>query len=110
MQTTIKTRAIPKKTIIIMVLLVLAGIATFFITENGKVKKATRVLDALGYKDIQNVKVYKVLKIENKDTKIQGFRYFVTFKNNETNQECKGYALVDFKKNTAEDISCKDIK
>ena len=106
MQNSLQTRAIPKKSLIIMAILVLAGIATFFLTEKGKSQKVTRILYKVGYTDVKDVKVYGITKVENKDTRVQGFKYFVIFTDNKTNQKCRGFVLQDFKKNTADDITC----
>jgi len=110
MNTEIQTRSIPKKSFIIIAILVLLGVATFFITQNGKAQKVTKILIEMGYTNISDVKVYGVTKVENKDTKIQGFKYFVIFKNLETTQECRGFVLKDFKRKTAEDLICGDKK
>ncbi|HIP12183.1 MAG TPA: hypothetical protein EYG73_05625 [Arcobacter sp.] len=110
MDNKIQTRAIPKKSFVIMAILILLGAATFFMTENGKAQKVTRILTQLGYTNVSNVKVYGTTKVENKDTKIQGFKYFVIFTNLNTKQECRGFVLKDFKRKTAEDISCGDKK
>ena len=89
-----------------MIILILAGFATFFLTEDGKSKKVTKILHKVGYTHVQDVKVYGITKVENKDTRVQGFKYFVIFKNNDTNQKCRGFVLQDFKRHTADDITC----
>ena len=110
MDNKIQTRAIPKKSFVIMIILILLGIATYFITQNGKAQKVTKILKEVGYTNVSNVKVYGVTKVENKDTKIQGFKYFVIFNDLETNQQCKGFVLKDFKRKTAKDLICGEEK
>jgi len=104
-----ETRPIPLKSYIIMGILVILGIAVYFITQNGKLIKATRILKTLGYNNISNVKVYGKAKVEDKITRIQGFKYFVTFTDNK-NRECRGFILKTFNNKTAQDIDCKDTK
>jgi hypothetical protein len=110
MENNIPTRQIPKKSLYIIAILILLGIATFFLTQDGKSKKVTKILHKVGYKNVKDVKVYGVTKVEDKDTRIQGFKYFVIFKDIDNNQECRGFVSQDFKRNTKKDISCKDIK
>jgi hypothetical protein len=110
MENNIETRTIPKKSLIIIAILVLLGIATFYMTQNGKAQKVSKILHTVGYTNISDVKVYGVTKVENKDTKIQGFKYFVIFQDLSNKQECRGFILKDFKRNVIKDISCKDNK
>ena len=110
MDNKIQTRAIPTKSFVIIAILILLGVATYFITQNGKAQKVTKILHEVGYTSVSDVKVYGVTKVENKDTKIQGFKYFVIFIDDSTKQECRGFVLKDFKRKTAKDISCGDKK
>ena len=110
MQDSIQTRKIPTKSLIIMFILIILGIGTFFITKSGKEAKAIKILHKLGYQQIINVKVFGVTKVEDKNTRVQGFRYFVTFENKQKNQLCRGFILQDFKRKVDQDISCKDKK
>ena len=103
----LEVRKIPKKTIIIFGVLFTLGAIVFAISENTRVNKANSILNAQGYKNISNLKVYTKQKVENMDTKIGGFKYFVKFKNNDTNENCRGFILRNFKHEMATDISCK---
>jgi len=110
MDNKIQTRAIPKKSFVIIAILILLGVATYYITRNGKTQKVTKILHDVGYTQVSNVKVYGVTKVENKDTKIQGFKYFVIFTDDLTKQECRGFVLKDFKRKTAKDLNCGEKK
>jgi len=104
-----ETRKIPLKSFIIMTIISILGVATYFITENGKSAKVTRILNEVGYTNIKNVKVYGITKVENKDTRIQGYKYFTIFINKD-NQECRGFIMKNFKNKIIKDISCKGEK
>jgi hypothetical protein len=104
-----KTRKIPLISFVIMGIIAILGVATYYITENGKSAKLERILNETGYNNITSVKVYGITKVENKDTRVQGFRYFVIFKNHKA-QECRGFIMKDFKDHIIKDISCKDKK
>ena len=101
-------RKIPKKTIFYIIILVVLGIATYFMTEYGKSQKVTKILNDLAYKNINNVKVYGITKVEDKVTRIQGFKYFVKFNDNSTHKQCKGFVYKDFKRKLNKDIICKE--
>ena len=102
------TRQIPKKTILYIVILVILGIAIYFMTQYGKSQKVSKILNDLDYKNISDVKVYGVTKVEDKVTRIQGFKYFVKFTDNTNNKLCKGFVYKDFKRKINKDITCKD--
>jgi hypothetical protein len=103
----IEVRKIGRKTWIWIGVIILLGLATFIIVENGKASKAEKVLKELGYEQISDVRVYSITQVENIDTKVQGYKYFVKFKDLKENKECKGFILKDFKHNVDKDITCE---
>lgn len=107
MENNIEVRKIGRKTWIWIGVIILLGLATFIIVENGKASKAEKVLKELGYEQISDVKVYSITQVENIDTKVQGHKYFVKFKDLKENKECKGFILKDFKHNVDKDLICK---
>ena len=54
----IEIRKIPKKTSIIIGLIIVLGIMSFFLVSAGKAAKATKILNQLGIEDISDVTVY----------------------------------------------------
>lgn len=107
MENNIEVRKIGRKTWIWIGVIILLGLATFIIVENGKASKAEKVLKELGYEQISDVRVYSITQVENIDTKVQGYKYFVKFKDLKENKECKGFILKDFKHNVDKDITCE---
>jgi len=103
-------RKIPKKTFVIIGILILFGIVTLFLVAAGKSSKATKILDTLGYKNVKDVKVYASHEFLREDINVKGYKHTVSFINLDTNEECKGFILKDFKRNVEKDISCKKIK
>lgn len=91
-----------------MIIIAVIGAIVFYISEQGKSSKAEKILTELGYKNTSDVKVFSVAQFENIDTKIQGYKYFVTFNDNATNQKCKGFVAKDFKRNVYKDIACEN--
>ena len=103
----IEVRKIGLKTYIYMGIIVVLGILGFILAEAGKSTKAKEILHNLGYKSVKNVQVYSKHKVEDIDTKIQGYKYFVKFINLDNNKECKGFVYEDFKHNVKQDINCE---
>jgi len=105
-----EVRKLPKQTKIIFAVLSILALGIYFLVENTKSRDAKIILLNLGYHNISNFKVYSKTKVEDKVTKVQGDKYFVTFTNNITKQDCRGFILKDYKKNIDQDISCKKAK
>jgi len=105
-----EVRKLPKKTIVIMVILGLLGLALFFAVAYGQSVKATKILNQLGYKNVSDVKVYANHQFIREDINVKGFKYTVSFINKDTNEQCKGFILKDFKRNVDKDIICQKIE
>ncbi|MEA3383697.1 MAG: hypothetical protein U9Q20_03350 [Campylobacterota bacterium] len=99
-------RKIPKKTVIIISILALLGVATYFITGYGKASKATKILYTLGYKNVKDVKVYATHQFLREDINVKGFKHTISFIDLEKNEQCKGFVLKDFKQNVEKDLIC----
>ena len=89
-----------------MFILVILAILAMFVVQNGRAQKATEVLYALGFTDVSDVIVFSRNEFMNESTNIKGFKYSVKFTDNIKHQECKGFALRDFKGNVAKDFIC----
>jgi len=105
-----EVRKLPTKTKIIFAVLSILALGIYLLIENTKSRDAQIILLNLGYHNISNFNVYAKTKVEDKVSKIQGDRYFVTFINNETKEDCRGFILKDYKRNLDQDITCKKAK
>lgn len=106
----IEVRKISTKTFIYMGIIVILGVIFFIIAQSGKNAKATEVLKQLGYTNVSSVRVFAIHDFENMDTRIQGKKYSLKFKNLDTNELCKGFIIKDFKNNVDKDLLCKKDK
>jgi len=104
-----EVRKIPKKTMIIIGSLIVLGIISFFLASAGKATKATKILATLGYENVSNVRVYATQEFLREDINVKGMKYTVSFFNNVTNEECKGFILKDYKKNVEKDLLCNKV-
>lgn len=90
-----------------MFIIIVFGILFFFIAQNGKNIKAKNILKDLGYNNISDITVYSINQFENIDTRVQGNKYSIKFKNGDTNEICKGFIIKDYKHNIDKDLLCK---
>jgi len=102
-----EVRKLPKKTIIYLIILGVLGVLTIFIASSGQAIKVERILHQAKYKNVSDIKVYANHQFLRDDTNIKGIKYTVSFYNNETNENCKGFVLKDFKRNVTTDLICK---
>jgi hypothetical protein len=105
-----EVRKLPKKTIVIVVMLGLLGILWFFMVSYGQTSKVTKILDTLDYKNVTDVRVYAKHQFLREDINVKGFKYTISFINKDTNENCKGFVLKDFKRNVEKDITCTKVK
>jgi hypothetical protein len=102
-----EVRKLPLKTKIILIVLSVLAILVYLLQENTKELTAKSILYNLGYKDISQLEVYSKTEVEDTTTRVQGFKYFITFTNTNTQQKCRGFILKNFKRELSQDISCK---
>ncbi len=101
-----KIRKIPKKSKIIIFILILLAIILFLLITYLRELKIKEILNSLGYFQISNIKVINKFNVEDKDTKIKGTVYKVLFFNKE-NQECIGFLHKNKSNKYFEDFDCK---
>lgn len=104
-----EVRKLPKKTIIIIGVLIVLGIISFVLASAGKATKATKILAKLGIENVSNVKVYATQEFLREDINVKGMKYTVSFFNKDTNEECKGFILKDYKNNVEKDLLCSKV-
>jgi len=104
-----EVRRLPKKTIIIMIILVILGVIWFFLVAYGQSAKVEKILYTLNYKNVSDVKVYAYHKFVREDINTEGFKYTVSFTDNDKKESCKGFVLKDFKRNVTKDLICTKI-
>ena len=102
-----EVRKLPRKTIVTIGILIALGIISFFLATAGKATKATKILAQLGFENVSKVTVYADQEILNEEINVKGMKYTVSFFNNATNEDCKGFIVKDYKNNVFKDLLCK---
>lgn len=104
----IEVRKLPKKTIILLIVLTAIIVAGFIFIQITKSMKMEEVLKTLDHPNVSNVKVINKLSVEDKETKVKSTVFKVVFKDNDLNKECIGFVhrSNDGKRYT-KDFDCK---
>ena len=107
MMTNNEVRKLPRKTIIIIVILFLAGFAVFMTLKTLKQDKMTEILASLGHKNIDKIEVINKLSVEDKETRYKSKVYKVIFHDKDLDKTCIGFIHMGrYNKNT-KDLDCK---
>lgn len=100
-------RKLPKKTVIVISVMVAVIFSVFYVVKNLKEKKLTEVLSTIGHKNISQLKVINKLEVEDTQTKYKSSVYKVLFYDNDLNQSCIGFIHRDKNESYSKDIDCK---
>ncbi len=106
-QNNIEVRKLPKKTVIIIIIMCVICFSGFLFIMFTKNLKMEEVLHSLGHKNITEVKVINKLSVEDKETKIKSTVYKVMFLDKDLNKECIGFVHRSNHGKYSEDIDCK---
>ncbi len=102
-----ETRALPKKTIILIFVVSIAIIGTFLFLQHLKEQKIIEILAPLGHKNISNVKFINKLDVEDIVTKMKSSVFKVAFFDNDLNKTCVGFLHQEKDRSYKKDIDCK---
>lgn len=102
----IEIRKLPRKTIIIIGILIILSIAGFLLIKITKEDKMQNVLNSFGYKNVSDITVYNVSPVLDEKTNREGELYKISFTNNDTKQECKAL-IFQISGRFEKDIECK---
>jgi len=100
-------RKLPKRTIIIISVLILAGISVFTILKTLKQDKMTEILATLGHSNIQKIEVINKLSVEDKETRYKTKVYKVRFYDRDMNKTCIGFIHMGRYNKNSKDFDCK---
>ncbi len=104
----IEVRKLPKKTIIIIGIMIILGLITFLGLKELKEKRLEEILhNNLGHKNITDLKVVNKLSVEDKKTKYKSTVYKVKFFDKDTNKTCIGFIHQSRDRKYTEDLDCK---
>lgn len=103
----VEVRKLPKKTIIIILLMsfvIFTGYGFIVLTKNMKLEE---VLATLGHEKISDIEVINKMSVEDIETKIKSTVYKVRFFDENTQKECIGFVHRANRGEYSKDIDCK---
>lgn len=103
----IEVRKLPKKTVIIISVIIVVSIFIFLSLKDLKEQKMTEILATLGHKNVKSMEVINKLSVEDKETRYKSTVYKVRFFDNDKNKTCVGFIHIGKNKKYSEDFDCK---
>ena len=102
-----EVRKLPKKSVILISLIVSIAIIGFLFIRTSKNMKIEEVLYKLGHQNISSIKVINKMGVEDKDTRVKSTVYKVAFYDNSLKKECVGFIHRSNNGKYSKDIDCK---
>lgn len=102
-----EVRKLPKKTIIIIVIMTIIAFGAFLVLKNLKEQKLTEVVATLGHKNVQDMKVINKLSVEDKETRYKSKVFKVRFFDKDLNKTCIGFIHIGRNNHYTKDLDCK---
>ena len=102
-----QVRRLPKKTVIVISILIAITFSIFYVVKDLKEKKLTEVLATIGHKNITRLKVINKLEVEDVETKYKSSVYKVLFYDNDLNQSCIGFIHKERNNAYTKDFNCE---
>lgn len=102
-----EVRKLPKKTIFIIVFMILLALVSFFVLQSLKEQKFTEILYTLGHKNIQKLKVVNKMNVEDIQTKLKSSVYKVVFFDKDLQKTCTGFIHQGKDNKYEKDFDCK---
>lgn len=102
-----QVRKLPKKTVIVISVIITIAFIIFYVIQDLKEKKITEVLATIGHTNITQLKVINKLNVEDKDTRLQSNVYKVIFYDTDLKQSCIGFIHQEKNKQYTKDLNCE---
>lgn len=102
-----QVRKLPKRTVVIISILIVIAFIIFYILKDFKEQKLTEVLATIGYPNISQLQVINRLNVEDKETRYQSSVFKVIFYDNDSKQSCIGFIHQERDNKYTQDLNCK---
>lgn len=104
----IEVRKLPKKTIYLIVILVILGILASLAMSLSQQAKMSGILRTLGHPNVTDITIYNKTTVQDDNTQMRGELSKVRFFDVNTSQECFGFVLKNKKTGKyTKDLDCK---
>ncbi len=100
-------RRLPKKTVIIITIIVAIAFAIFLVLKDLKEKKMVEILATLGHKNVNSMEVINKLRVEDTKTRYKSTVYKVRFFDSNLSKTCIGFIHIGRNEEFSKDLDCK---
>ena len=100
-------RKLPKKTVIIIGIIIFIAFAIFLGLKDLKEQKLTEVLSSIGHTNIKDLTVINKLEVEDTQTRYKSNVFKVMFYDNDLNKTCIGFIHKEKNNTYTKDFDCK---
>lgn len=100
-------RKLPKKTIFLIIVMIIISIGVFVLLKTLKEQKITEILNTLGQKNITHLEVINKLNVEDRKTKYKSKVFKVKFFDKDLNKTCIGFIHIGRNNKYSKDLDCK---
>lgn len=102
-----EVRKLPKKTVIIISLIVFIAIVIFLVQKTLKEQRFAEILGTLGHTNITELQIINKLNVEDVQTKLKSNVFKVKFFDKDLNQTCIGFLHKEKDDLYSKDFDCK---
>ena len=102
-----QVRKLPKKSVIIISIIILIAFSIFYVIQNFKEQKIAEALSSIGHKNIKNLKVINKLEVEDAETRYKSTVYKILFYDNDLQESCIGFLHREKNQSYTKDFNCK---
>lgn len=102
-----EVRKLPKKTVIVISLIVSIAIVIFLVQKTLKEQRFAEILGTLGHTNITELKIINKLNVEDVQTKLKSNVFKVKFFDKDLNQTCIGFLHKEKDDLYSKDFDCK---
>ena len=102
-----EVRKLPKKTVIIISLIVSIAIVIYLVQKTLKEQRFAEILGTLGHTNITELKIINKLNVEDVQTKLKSNVFKVKFFDKDLNQTCIGFLHKEKDDLYSKDFDCK---
>lgn len=106
-QEKVEVRKLPKKSIIIIIIMSIIIVAGFMFEVFMQKLKMEEVLANLGHKNISGIKVVNKMNVEDEVTKVRSTVYKVVFYDKDLQKKCIGFINRSNHGKYSKDVDCK---
>lgn len=107
MSQTQEIRKLPKKTIIIIGIIIAISLIAFLVLKDLKEQKMAEIVSKLGHNNVSSMQVINKMKVEDKETRYKSTVYKVRFFDNNINKTCIGFIHIGRNNQYTKDFDCK---